>query len=108
MLVRIVSCRVTILWVIWRDPEMLRGEFCTLEHTGFWMRKGQDIFPRHQLVSYRLSEAIEDGRIDHLPVASRQRVNHLLRLCFGRQQRRFGEVRITVRVFGTQRLSLCM
>src|SRR6266568_728369 len=83
MLVRIVSGRVTLCWVVGGDPEVFRNKPCTLTNAGLWMREGQDVFARHQFVAHWLADSVKDGRVDHLPVTTGQWIDHLLRLRLG-------------------------
>src|SRR5258706_14151172 len=108
MLVRIVAGRVTLRRVIWSDPEVFCSEVSALEHAGFGARKRQNVFTGHKLVTYRLADMIENGRIDHLPKATGQRVDHPLCLGLRWQEGCFSEVSVAVRVFGTRRLGFCI
>src|SRR5438270_9458198 len=101
MLVRIVTCRMMLRRVIGSNPEVFGGEVSTLEHAGLRMCKGQDVFTRHQFVADRFADAIENGRIGDLPIATGQRINYPLRLRLRREEGCSGEVSVAVRIFGT-------
>src|SRR5690242_10434762 len=104
MLVGIVSCRIAFFWAIWRDPEMLLSEACTFHNARFWMRERQCIIARHQLITNRLTQAVQAIGIDHFPIASGEGVNDLLGLAFLLEHGRLRIESIAIWVIGSQRL----
>src|SRR5947209_14403964 len=86
MLIRIVPCRIALLWRVRSDPQMLSGEGGTLHHARIRVCEGQNVFARYQLVGHRLTKTVVYRWIDHLPNPGSQWVNHLLCLRLGTQQ----------------------
>ena len=106
MLIGIVSCREVLGQVIRGDPEVFAGKPGTLHDTRFRVRERERVLARNELVPHRLAQPVLDGRIDDLPVASRERVDHLLRLRLVGKQRCFRKEGVAVRVLGTEWLGL--
>src|SRR5712692_7148886 len=100
MLVWVVASRITLRWCVWRYPQVLRSKASPLEEAGGWMSERQNVFAWQELIADSFAKTIANVGIDDLPIAARQRVNHLLRFRLAGQQCRFDGPGVAIGVFG--------
>src|SRR5262249_36199769 len=108
LLIWIIASGIALLRIVCSHPQVISDEAAALPLWRPFMEEREGIASRHQLVSDWLSEAVERGRIDNLPVARRPWLNAAHSLALRLQRSFTGDPGIAAWIFRSpgQRLAI--